>query len=344
MRIKNSIFIILVYLLLFNAMSFSQNKQPGVEAPEFSRVASTGWQFLKIPTTARNAALADIKSGLINNDASAVFSNPARLVDVENIEVSLSNISYVADISYITASVAKNFGNIGTFGVFVANLDVGDMVRTENLVTADFSGRQITERSGPLGTVTAGDLQIGLSYSRYVTDRLSIGGNVSYMEETLDDVNVSNVSIDFGVHFHTGFKSLRFAILGRNYSPDKRFVGFSELYGLPQLVRSPLDFRFGIGYDILESTNTNPHLLSTYLEFDHPNDGPEKVHTAIEYSYMGFADLRGGYKFNYDEQGLTFGGGLNLDLGGIMWQVDYAYVDYGRLSTVHLFTLGFAFN
>ncbi len=337
-KLKNILYIIVIIVLGASTTLLSQTPRdpnPGIDPPEFDRVGQTGWQFLHLPTTARTAALADVKNGLINNNVTAIFNNPANMVEVENMDASFTKINYVADISYMTAAFAKNFGKLGNFGLFFANLDVGDMVRTKNLYNSDLG---ITERSGDIETFTAGDIQIGLSYARRITDRLSIGGNVSYIQENLDQTEVKNWNTDFGLHYRTGFKSLRLSMVARNFGPDKEFTGFTELYGVPQSVRMPVDFRLGIGFDPISIEN---HRISTYLEGVHPNDGPERVHAAVEYSFLNFFALRGGYKFNYDEQGLTFGGGLRYSAGGFGGRVDYAYVDFGRLTQVHMFSLGF---
>ncbi len=340
---KTFIILILIAITFWSgiALHAQYRQDSGINPPPFERVGQSGWQFLHLPTVARNAALADIKSGLTNNDASSIFSNPANLVDVKNVDATFSKLNYVADISYVTVAVAKNFGGWGVFGLSFANLDVGTMYRTENVYNEDLG---ITQRSGDLGTFTAGDILIGFSYARSVTDRLSIGGNLSYIRETLDDVTNKNWNADFGIFFRTGFHSLRLSMLARNFGPDTEFFGFTEIYGLPQSVRMPIDFRMGIAYDFLEGTNGNPHKLTGYLEGVHPNDAPERIHTALEYTFLKIFSLRAGYKFNYDEQGLTLGGGLNFDMSGIKGRIDYAYLDYGRLNSVHLFTIGFGFG
>ena len=309
---------------------------PEIPAVDFSRVARSGWQFLHLPTTARNAAMANIKCGLVNNDAMAVFANPADLVDVENIDIGFSKFNYIADISYMTAAVARNFGQWGVFGIQFASLNSGDMIRTENR-----PGAFGNERYTNLGTFDAGDLLVGLSYARSITDRFSIGGNVNYIEETLDDVKASNIGFDFGLYFKTGFNSLRFAIVGRNLGADQRFGGFDELYGLPIDVRMPMELFMGIGYDFIGGTEDDMHNLSGYLEASHPNDEDERVHAALEYDLSKMFFLRGGYRFNYDEIGATFGGGINLQMAGYKVRVDYAYLDYGRLDATHLLTFGF---
>jgi hypothetical protein len=302
---------------------------------KFSRAGLSGWQFLHLPATARNAALGGIKCGLTRNDASAIFCNPAKLVDIKNMDAAFTRINYVADISYITASVVKNMGVWGVFGLSVASLDAGDMIRTENLLTGG--------RSGDLGTFTAGDILAGLSYARQITDRLSIGGNISYIEETLDDVKAKNWDLDFGVSFLTGFRSLRFDVIIRNFGPDTRFVGFTEQYGDPAHVRMPLDYYMGLGYDFFGGNPLNTHTLSGFIELVHPNDNVERVHTALEYTFSEFFHLRGGYKFNYDEQSLTAGVGLNVEVKGILTRLDYAYLNYGRLKSVQMITMGFHF-
>ena len=340
---KKYILLIIIAISFLSSVAslYAQRKDSGIDPPDFNRVGQTGWQFLHLPTVARNAALADIKSGLINNDVSSIFSNPANIADIKNIDATFTKINYIADISYVTGAVAKNFGTWGVFGLSFANLDIGDMVRTENVYNESLG---ITERSGDIETFSAGDFLIGLSYARSVTDRLDIGGNVNYIREKLDDVDITNWSADFGIYYRTGFRSLRLSMLARNFGPDAEFVGFTELYGLPQSVRMPLDFRLGIGYDFIEAIDGSVHQLSGFLEAVHPNDGPERIHTALEYSFLNVFSLRAGYRFNYDEQGLTFGGGLNFDMKGMRGRIDYAYLDYGRLTSVHLFTLGFGFG
>lgn len=342
--IKKIFFIGILITFILGSSSYihaQYRQESGIKPPAFERVGQTGWQFLHLPTVARNAALGDVKCGLTDNDASAIFNNPANLVDIKNIDAAFSKLNYVADISYTTGAVAKNFGKWGVFGLSFANLDAGTMYRTENVYNEELG---ITQRSGDLGTFTAGDILVGISYARSVTDKLSIGGNISYIREKLDDVTNENWNADFGIFFRTGFHSLRLSILARNFGPDTEFFGFSEIYGLPQSIRMPIDFRMGIAYDFIENSKGGPHKLTGYLEGVHPNDGPERVHTALEYTFLKMFSLRAGYKFNYDEQGVTLGGGLNFDMSGIKGRIDYAYLDYGRLKSVNLFTIGFGFG
>ena len=332
--------IIAVLVIIFQASAlYAQRIESGIEPPEFERVGQSGFQFLHLPTNARSAALAGI-GGLSNNDASAVFNNPANLVDIPNFDVSVSILDYVADIKYNTVAIAKNFGKLGVFGFHFASLDAGILYRTENVVDDELG---ITSRSEDLGTFDAGDMLFGVSYAKNITDKLSVGANVGQIREKLDDTEVKNIFADFGLFFNTGFKSLTISMVARNFGPDAEFTGFTELYGIPQSVRMPLDFRFGLSYDVIQKADDSPHFLTGYIEGAHPNDSRERLHAAVEYTLMDMFSVRGGYKFNYDEQGLTLGGGINYTMGNISGRIDYAYLDYGLLSSVHLMTVGFRF-
>ena len=55
----------------------------------------------------------------------------------------------------------------------------------------------------------------------------------------------------------------------------------------------------------------------------------------------------GGYaksKFNYEEEGLSFGGGVFTSLSGdTKLDVNYAWQDFGRLNSTQRFSIGFTF-
>ena len=103
----------------------------------------------------------------------------------------------------------------------------------------------------------------------------------------------------------------------------------------------PLTFRLGVAYDFV---NDKQNRLTTVLEAKHPNDNQQQASVGAEYSYQEKYFLRGGYKLNYEEQGLTFGGGVHAPLGDrTVLSIDYAWSDFGRLESVHRFSVGFNF-
>ncbi len=316
----------------------------GIEPADFQHTGQSGWQFLKLPTSARTSATAGIITSIGHGDALSTLGNPALLTDIENVEFGISRMNWLVDIAYNSASVVKNFGSLGAFGVSLIYLDYGDMIRTENEEILDGDGlstgmtRQVLDG---LGTFSARDYAIGLSYGRRVTDRFQVGGAMKYVNESIDDASTGGWAIDVGTMFYTGFRSLRISMSGRNFGPDAEFVSYDERLGTPAVqVKMPMVFALGAGIDLLEPTQGSPHLWSLGAEFTHPNDGPERIHLATEYTFMDLISLRSGYRFNYDEEGVTLGGGLNFLTSTFGVRADYAYVAFGRFDSVHVFSLG----
>ncbi len=312
--------------------------QAGISPIDIERAGQSGWQFLKINGDARQASMAGAYTAIGSGNASSVFGNPASLADVTNADIRLNALQWVADIDHQSIAAAYSLGDFGVVGVSLAMLDYGDIPETIN-APAGSSG------TTPLITgnmFTANDMAAGLSYARKVTDNLSIGGNVRWLQQEIAGLAMRNWSLDFGTMYYTGFRSLRVAITARNFGPDSRFGGWSEEYqSESDNVRMPLDFRAGIAMDFLEEEG-GPHLLTVILEGDHPNDGREKFHIGTSYTYEKMFFLRGGYKFNYDVQRFTFGAGMHYAFGEMKGTVDYAYVDFGVLTQVHMFSLGFS--
>ena len=319
----------------------------GIKALPYSRVGRSGWQFTKLPTSARSASLGGISTVLGRGDANAAMGNPASTADIENLALSGGQMNWIADISYYSGSIVKSFDAWGVFGLSINSLDYGDMVRTENVEQFGTGGETLgrTQPNLDLGTFTGGDLSVGFSYGRRITDRLQVGGTARYFQETLDNAKTGNWAIDIGTYYHTGIKSFRIAMLGQNFGPDTEFTKFDEQIQItPSQVRMPMVFKLGAAVDLVEMADGQPHLLTLATEFTHPNDGDEKMHVGVEYGFNNLAYVRGGYRFNYDEEGLTAGGGVHLGRDKYAIDVDYAYVDFGRLGAVHVVTVGFGFG
>ncbi len=342
-----------VILVIMLAMSGPLQAQPdvkvdwGIHPTDYSRVGKSGWQFLKLPTDARFAAMGGIVTANGFGDASAALGNPASLSDVKNVSANISGMNYIADVQYMSGAIARNFGRWGTLGLHVISVNYGEMERTINEEQFDDLGNSkgIALPALNLGTFTGGDLSVGVAYARRMTDRLQVGLNARFVQETLDDATTGNWSMDVGTMYYTGIKTFRISMLGRHFGPDAEFVEYTERIAIPAMkVRMPMAFLLGAAVDILEKKEGSPHYWTVAGEFSHPNDGPEKVNLGTEYSFMDFVMLRGGYRFNYDEEGLTLGAGIRVHLSNnAPVSINYAYIDYGRLSKVHMFSTGFAF-
>ena len=330
---------VLLLLTMVPALYGQINLEDGGLAPsEFERVGMSGFQFLKIQTDARMAALGGMRTAMSRGDAASALYNPASMVDVKNLGFGFTQMSYIGDVKYFAVSLVKDLDNWGVLGLNIIQLDYGDITRTYWGVDERLNPIPVTD-----GTYSGGDLALGLSYGRQVTDRLQLGGTFRQISETLDsrdNISTSVWALDIGTVYYTGLSSLRIAMLGSNFGPDAEFVDFDDRLGiLPVQGQLPAMFSLGAAYDFFDDDGSR-QLLTVAAEFVHPNDGPEKVHCGAEYSLLDMLSLRGGYRFNYDEDGLSLGAGLKVSVENRnIIEIDYAFMDFGRLGALSMFTL-----
>jgi len=103
----------------------------------------------------------------------------------------------------------------------------------------------------------------------------------------------------------------------------------------------PLTFRVGMAYDFVNSPESK---FTVSMEAKHPNDNIQQASLGGEYLWKETFSLRAGYKLNYEEEGLTLGGGMKIKAGkNTKLDINYAWADFSRLSSVHRFSLGFEF-
>lgn len=288
-------------------------------------------QFLKIGVGGRASALGDAFVA-IANDASALYWNPAGLTQFNDNQVLFSHNKWVVDINHDFLGAVYHLDETNSFGVSVVALTMQDMP-----VTTEFA---------PFGDRTYfgfSDIAFAVSYSRKMTDKFSFGGSIRYIEETLDKLKMRGVMIDLGTFYWTGLGSTRFAVavsnFGSNLAPDGKvvLVGKREVSDWQDFA-PPTIFRIGFAFEPYEEDD---HKVTTSIQLNHPNDNSENVSTGIEYTWNKMFYLRGGYKFNVDEQNYSFGAGFNLPLDIANFTFDYAYSNFSRLGSAHRFSILF---
>jgi long-subunit fatty acid transport protein len=289
-----------------------------------AKVGTTGAQFLELGVSARAMGMAEAFAA-VSNDISAVYYNPAGLTALLGKEFMATYISLPADVNYGFMGIGVPLEAVGgVVGVGMYGLSSGDMIeRTYQQGTYEGTGR----------TFTAQDMAISVGYGRYLTDRFSIGVNVKYVGEYFHDYTANGWSADVGTSYDTGFRGFKIAMVITNFGPDMKFI--DKAYPLP------INFKFGAAINVIDNQN---HMMTFAAEGSHPSDNLEKYNTGLEYTFNDRFVLRAGSRFNYDEDGLTFGGGVRLPFGQENeLRFDYAYQDYGILTEVHRFSMAIGF-
>ena len=331
-----------------------------------TNVGTAGAQFLKIGPGARVDSLGGAFSALAN-DVTSIYWNPAGLSQLEKTSFSDTHTVWLADIRYNYLAFATPIEKVGTLGASITFLNVPDM--------------EITTLAKPDGTglwFSAWDAAVSLAYARQLYQKesgtsLSFGINAKYIHQQIHRESANGVAVDVGTLYHTGWRSLRIGMAFSNFGPEMHFTGPDLETGVEaagdarnadyrpypdttnptrkaelETVAFPLpsNFRLGIAYDVIDFAN---NLLTLALDANHPNDNSERLNIGMEYWYRKMAAIRGGYKFRLgenwrnDEEGLTLGLGIHLNLGARMLSLDYAYADFGHLQQAHRVSLGLQF-
>jgi hypothetical protein len=174
-----------------------------------------------------------------------------------------------------------------------------------------------------------------------MTEQFSFGASIRYIEETLDKLKMRGVMIDLGTFYWTGLGSTRFAVaitnFGNELAPDGKVILFGKREeSVWQSFSPPTMFRIGFAFEPYQS---DMHRITSSIQLNHPNDNSENVSTGIEYSWKEMFFIRGGYKFNVDEQNVSLGTGLKLGLASYKFTLDYAYSNFTKLGSAHRFSI-----
>ncbi|OQX87204.1 hypothetical protein B6D60_04400 [candidate division KSB1 bacterium 4484_87] len=348
---KKLIFILIALLLSFS-MSF------GV-----SKVGTTAAQFLKIGVGSRAVGMGGAFVA-VANDVSALYWNPAGLSRLHHNEAILMHSEWLADINFDYAGIAIDMGAMGTIGVSVTSVTMGEMkVRTE------------LQPEGTGELFSASDIAGSIAYARSLTDRFSIGFNFKYIRQNIWHMASNGFAVDVGTLFKTQFNGMTIGMSITNFGPKMKMAGrdakeYIDINPnangsndqLPAQLQMdpwslPITFRVGVAMDAFRTEN---NALMVAVDALHPSDNSEYVNLGMEYSFYDWGFIRLGWQALFlddNERGGVFSGEgsnnvvpSNVGLGvqyevarGVVLKLDYAYADFGRLQNTQRFSLSVEF-
>jgi len=302
-------------------------------------------QFLQIPVGARPQAMVGAVVGNIY-DASAVFWNPAGIANVKNVEVFFSYMDWFTLFDHSAASIVYNVEDVGAFAASFISFTTGEM--------------EITTELEPNGTdryFDAGDLSIGISYARFLTDKFNIGVTVKYIYQQIWNETATGFAFDVGTQYTLDWQNLTIAMSMTNFGGGVQFQGSDldinysreDIYPQTRITPAslqteeyplPLNFQIGIALDVFKTDFVK---MKADIDAIHPNDNSEQVLFGTEFSFFDRFFVRGGYKYNADDQYFGIGAGANVTISSSAIYFDYAYSFYELLPNVQTISVKLMF-
>lgn len=303
--------------------------------------AQTVMKFLSTPISARASGMGDAMTS-VEGGVQSIFHNPSSTAWIRNnTEVLFGNVSWIADIEYqyAAAIISPNNGLYGVFGISALSVDYGDFIETVANTSKEL-GYDVLGTFSP--TVTA----FGVTYARALSNQFSVGAGVRMINQNLapnavirrdgaggyerSTVRAETYSVDFGVYYKTGWKSLNLGMALRNYGPEVSY----EMDGQEM----PLTFRMGMSIDAVDflPLDKSKHGLLVSVDANRPRDFKEQLMIGTEYQFLGRLALRGGVVLPSEEQSYSFGVGVIQPIGrryGI--RADYSYTAFGVFDNVN---------
>ena len=310
------------------------------------KLGQSTMNFLQVGLSPKGSSLGDAYTA-VGTGADAIFYNPAGLAEFDGkFDAVFTTTQWIADITYIAGALAWNMNTYGTIGFSFLSVDYGDIYAT-SLLPKDVAANDLLGYidNGKMDNV--GAYAIGLTYSRFISNKFLMGGSIRYVGQQLGESVVSSgsktneankLAYDFGLKYYPGFKSARFGVSIRNFATA---VKYEEV-----TAQLPLVFALGVAIDLMdfvdsEMSENNSLILST--DFSHPNNYTERVSVGLDYCFMKLVSLRGGYQSNLDFGGLSAGIGITPTITGKDFEISYSYSQFDIFDNVSRFAVGMTF-
>ncbi len=319
---------LLVAVLVALTVSATDARSQLIQLFGEERVGSSGGQFLRVPVGAREIAMGGGMAATVTG-ASSLFWNPAAMSSVRRSgRLFVSHMEYTADININHVGYVRRMGS-WQLGLSGGLLSSGEILRTTEL-----------HPNGAGFTFTANQFLLGLSLGRQLTDRFSFAATGKLLQENLDEFENRAFMVDLGALYYVGFRRARIGFAVRNFGGDLRLNGSAPSTGSLssewQSFPAPTVAVFGFAYDVGTAAAQR---LTLSLDFSHPSDQAESLIVGGELGMWNALFLRGGYRSQVSEGGVSLGFGLRVLQRASTLRFGYAFDDRGNFGGIHVFSL-----
>jgi opacity protein-like surface antigen len=328
-----------------------------------NRAGTNAASELLIPVGARDIAMGG-SSIATSSGLDAIFWNPAGLArSNRSASAMFSRMNYIADIGIDYVALAAGFEGFGTLGLSIKSVGIGDIA--------------VTDENNPDGTgqiISPTIVNLGMTYSRLLTDRISVGATATLISERFDRVSATGFAFTAGVQYSglANVNGLSVGVVVKNIGPQMKFDGDGLLrQGVVNDVLRPGSFykveaasfelpstiEIGLAYNYVM---TDENSLTLNGIFQNNNFDADAYKVGVEYNFANTLFVRGGYNFSektknnaiqasgsFDKTthifGLTAGAGIKYPLGSLDFSFDYAFRAVQFLEDNHVFTVTLGF-
>jgi len=281
---------------------------------------TTGFDFLRITPTAREAALGGASVGAALSPMGFWFS-PAHALSAESPRAHVGYLSYVAGIHIGSAAYSQPVGTDKGIGFGVYYLNSGTMKRTN-------------EHGEELGTFGVSYADLNLSGAMRLGDAAAMGVAVQGLYGSIDTFFTMGLAGNVGATYRLPVDGLTAGLAVKN-------VGYQLKAFQTDRDPLPIDFGVGLGYQ------PNP-ALNLALDVHKPIDNRINVRAGVEGWVADLLAVRVGYTTEGID--LQAGGGEDILAGvttglGFRWhgyQLDYCFIPMVELGVAHRLSLAFS--
>jgi hypothetical protein len=162
-------------------------------------------------------------SGLSNTGTASVSGLEATFINVAGLAHTLGTHAVINYTNYLNGSgvniyalgVAQQLGQGSALGLSVTTVNYGE----ENITT-------YAEPDNTLGTFTANNMIIGLSYAKAFSNSIFAGATVKIINESIHDAAATGVAIDAGIQYITGEQeNIKLGMTLKNVGTNMKYSG-----------------------------------------------------------------------------------------------------------------------
>ena len=307
-----------LFLGLFSTISQAQESQ-------------TEYNFLRLPVSARAAALGGNNISIIEDDPSLMFSNPALAASVSDRTLGLSYMNYMKGANYMGASFTRAMNDKATLAGGIQYMNYGKM-------------KEVDENNVQTGEFSASEIAVEAIFSYELAKNLVGGITGKFITSYIGSYNSIAVGVDLGLNWYDPEREWSVSAVAKNLGGQVK--AYDDNFG-----KMPFDLQLGVSktfaaLPVRVSATLVDLTHFNYRFINHLNLGAEVL--LSESLWIG-----GGYNFRRandmkigvgdDESshgaGFSFGGGINLE----RFKLNLSYGKYHAASSSIMVNLAYVF-